>query len=96
MLARPSPHVVTNLVGCEGGVVLPGLVALGNDARDVVASDWSVDACATSVSRANTWRPTWAKVYPKVVETVVCQERGQTESLWVLSLQGVCCIGQGC
>ena len=41
VLARSSPHVVTNLVGCEGGVVLPGLMASGNDARgsgrDVVA-----------------------------------------------------------
>jgi hypothetical protein len=59
VLTRPSPPVVTNHVGCKVGVVFPGLVALGNDARDVVASDWSVDACATSVSRANTWRPTW-------------------------------------
>ena len=36
-----------------------------------------------------------AEVYPEVVEIVVCRERGQTESLWVLSMQGVCCIDQG-
>jgi len=73
VLARPSPHVVANLVGCEGGVVFPGLVALGNDARDVVASNWSVIACARSVLRVNNVAAhSGAEVYPEVVETVVC------------------------